>query len=113
MSEAGASEMGQLQNYTVDQLAGAIALTLGAVGSLLLVVWRSRCHCRMNLCYILQCERTPPENEPELEDDDEETGGGETLVPKPVAKGQKTADPVPDSQPEPEPEPEPQPEMLP
>eukprot|EP01046_Picozoa_sp_COSAG06_P103126 COSAG06_NODE_49286_length_326_cov_1.044053_2_plen_40_part_01 len=40
MSEAGASEMGQLQNYTVDQLAGAIALTLGAVGSLLLVVWR-------------------------------------------------------------------------
>ena len=31
MSEASASQMGQLQNYTVDQLAGAIALTLGAV----------------------------------------------------------------------------------
>ena len=31
---------GQLQDYTVDQLAGAIALTLGALGSLLLVIWQ-------------------------------------------------------------------------
>eukprot|EP01046_Picozoa_sp_COSAG06_P120866 COSAG06_NODE_68300_length_232_cov_18.917293_1_plen_29_part_01 len=27
---------GQLQNFTVDQLAGAVALSLGALGSLLL-----------------------------------------------------------------------------
>ena len=29
---------GELQDYTVDQAAGAIALTLGALGSLLLVI---------------------------------------------------------------------------
>ena len=64
MSEASGIEMngGKLH----DQLAGALALSLGAVGTLLLVIWQSRCHCRMNLCYIFTCERRPPsENEME------------------------------------------------
>ena len=56
---------GQLQNYSVDQAAGAIVLVLGAVASLLLVIWQSKCHCKINLCYIFQCERRPP-NEEEL-----------------------------------------------
>ena len=59
------SDEGQLQDYSVDQLAGAIVLILGAIGSLLLVVWQSKCHCKVNLCYIFQCERRPP-NEEEL-----------------------------------------------
>jgi len=54
------SEAGQLQDYSVDQAAGAIVLVLGAVASLLLVVWQSKCHCKVNLCYIFQCERRPP-----------------------------------------------------
>jgi len=54
------SEAGQLQDYSVDQAAGAIVLVLGAVASLLLVIWQSRCHCKCNLCYIFQCERRPP-----------------------------------------------------
>ena len=58
-------EEGQLQNYSVDQAAGAIVLVLGAVASLLLVIWQSKCHCKINLCYIFQCERRPP-NEEEL-----------------------------------------------
>ena len=56
---------GQLQDYSVDQAAGAIVLVLGAVASLLLVIWQSKCHCKINLCYIFQCERRPP-NEEEL-----------------------------------------------
>jgi hypothetical protein len=56
---------GQLQDYSVDQAAGAIVLVLGAVASLLLVIWQSRCHCKCNLCYLFQCERRPP-NEQEL-----------------------------------------------
>tara|TARA_R110001632_G_scaffold1329_3_gene5301 strand:- start:677 stop:1063 length:387 start_codon:yes stop_codon:yes gene_type:complete len=60
MSDAGA---GQLQNYSVDQAAGAVVLVLGAVASLLLVIWQSKCHCKMNLCYIFQCERRPPSEE--------------------------------------------------
>jgi len=57
------SEAGQLQNYSVDQAAGAVVLVLGAVASLLLVVWQSKCHCKMNLCWIFQCERRPPSEE--------------------------------------------------
>ncbi len=56
---------GQLQDYSVDQAAGAVVLVLGAVASLLLVVWQSKCHCKVNLCYIFQCERRPP-NEDEM-----------------------------------------------
>ena len=56
---------GQLQDYSVDQLAGAVVLVLGAVASLLLVVWQSKCFCSVNLCYIFRCERRPP-NEEEL-----------------------------------------------
>jgi len=59
------NEAGQLQNYSVDQLAGAVVLILGAIGSLLLVVWQSKCHCKINLCYLFQCERRPP-NEQEM-----------------------------------------------
>ncbi len=54
------SDEGQLQDYSVDQLAGAVVLVLGAVASLLLVVWQSKCHCKVNLCYIFMCERRPP-----------------------------------------------------
>ena len=57
------SEAGQLQDYSVDQAAGAIVLVLGAVASLLLVIWQSKCHCKINLCYIFQCERRPPSEE--------------------------------------------------
>jgi len=60
------SDEGQLQNYSVDQAAGAVVLVLGAVASLLLVIWQSKCHCKINLCYIFQCERRPP-NEEEME----------------------------------------------
>jgi hypothetical protein len=59
------SSPGQLQNYSVDQLAGAVVLILGAIGSLLLVVWQSKCLCKINLCYVFQCERRPP-NEDEM-----------------------------------------------
>jgi len=61
MSES--NEEGQLQDYSVDQAAGAIVLVLGAVASLLLVIWQSKCHCKCNLCYIFQCERRPPSEE--------------------------------------------------
>ena len=55
----------QIEKMSADQFAGAVVLILGAVGSLLLVVWQSKCHCRVNLCYICQCERKPP-NEQEM-----------------------------------------------
>jgi hypothetical protein len=53
----------QIEKMSADQFAGAVVLILGAIGSLLLVVWQSKCHCKVNLCYICQCERRPPNQE--------------------------------------------------
>lgn len=76
MSDSDGLEIqgGQLQDFTIDQLAGALALSLGAVGTLLLVIWQSRCLCRCRLglsdkCYIFDCERAPP---PLEEDEDKD-----------------------------------------
>jgi len=54
-----------VEPMSVDQLAGAFVMIAGAIGSLLLVIWQSKCHCKMNLCYIFSCERRPP-NEDEM-----------------------------------------------
>ena len=84
--------MGELQDFTIDQFAGAAALILGSVGGLLMIIWKSRCHCRMNCCYLLQCERRPPEND--VVDSDEEAhvqpGQDEQLVPPPGAERDAT-----------------------
>tara|TARA_R110000737_G_scaffold276964_2_gene283741 strand:- start:699 stop:974 length:276 start_codon:yes stop_codon:yes gene_type:complete len=55
----------ELETMSIDQLAGSVVLILGAIGSLLLVVWQSRCgiHCRLGCsdnCYICDCKRDPP-----------------------------------------------------
>jgi len=55
--------MGLLQEFNINELAGATGLMLGALGGLLAVIWKSRCHCKMNLCYLCQCERKPPPDE--------------------------------------------------
>tara|TARA_R110000803_G_scaffold178768_1_gene241171 strand:+ start:748 stop:1092 length:345 start_codon:yes stop_codon:yes gene_type:complete len=57
------NEEGQLQDYSVDQLAGAVVLVLGAIAGLLQVIWMSKCHCKVNLCYFFRCERRPPTEE--------------------------------------------------
>ena len=103
MSESNAE--GQLQNYSVDQAAGAVVLVLGAVASLLLVIWQSRCHCKMNLCYIFQCERRPPSEE-EMDGLKEQA---EKLKDK---KNKKDTDKKTKTKTEPEPEPEPEMEDL-
>ena len=54
------NDMIEIEKMSVDQLAGAFVMMAGAIGSLLLVIWQSKCHCRMNLCYIFSCERRPP-----------------------------------------------------
>ena len=89
---------GQLQDFTVDQAAGALALSLGALGSLLLVIWQSRCLCRCRIgvsdqCYLFDCTREPPPRDPEA--------------------GEPEPEPEPEPGPEPEPEPEPELQLVP
>ena len=46
--------MGTLQDFSVDQLAGAAALILGSCGSLLMIIWKSRCkEIKCELCWGL------------------------------------------------------------
>ena len=64
----------EIDPMSIDQLAGAVVLFLGAVGSLLLVIWQSRCLCRCRIgcsdtCYIFDCSREPP---PVNQDEDKE-----------------------------------------
>jgi len=76
---------GQLQDFTIDQLAGALALSLGAVGTLLLVIWQSRCLCKCRLgcsdkCYIFDCERAPPPIKDDKKDNDPEDNNEEEEI---------------------------------
>tara|TARA_R110000822_G_scaffold75775_4_gene182292 strand:- start:1098 stop:1493 length:396 start_codon:yes stop_codon:yes gene_type:complete len=65
MAEATSDNFISVEKMSIDQLAGAFVMIAGAIGSLLLVIWQSKCHCKMNLCYIFSCERRPP-NEDEM-----------------------------------------------
>jgi len=62
----------RLEDFTIDQFAGSLALILGSVGGLLMIIWKSRCECDLNCCYVWRCHRKPPP-ENSVEDDDEET----------------------------------------
>lgn len=109
---------GQLQDYSVDQLGGFVVMVAGAIGSLLLVVWQSKCHCRMNLCYIFQCERRPPSEEEmkSLKDQakdlkDKKNKNKKTSPGPPAQRTSKDIESATDEElgeAEPEPEPEPQ-----
>jgi len=55
----------EIEKMSIDQFAGSVVLILGAIGSLLLVIWQSRCACRCRIgcsdkCYIFDCSRDPP-----------------------------------------------------
>ena len=109
MSEAGIEIAGgQMKDFDIDQLAASVALMLGAVGSLLLVVWQSRCLCRLRLgcsdtCYVFDCERQPPPVDPENPKDEATKtrpaegpdGASEPLVPpeKPTQTAESAPEP--------------------
>ncbi len=60
--------MGRLDDYSLDQVAGALALVISSLGGLLLIIFKSRC-TRINLCCGLwSCMREVPQDN----DEDEE-----------------------------------------
>ena len=79
-----------IDKMSIDQFAGAVVLILGAIGSLLLVIWQSRCACRCRIgcsdkCYIFDCSRDPPPPKEDIEQPKKEENvdeiENETLVP--------------------------------
>ena len=126
MSESEGLEIngGELQDFTIDQFAGATALVLGSLGGLLMVIWKSRCLCKCRLglnerCYLFDCVREPPPPEEIAGDSDEErpkTPQGpkpkrdESLLPEgPEPEPELPRGPEPELPQGPEPEPEPEP----
>ena len=57
--------MGELANYTLDQVAGALALTLGSIGGLCLILFKSRCET-ISICWgAWACSRKVADEEKE------------------------------------------------
>tara|TARA_R110000744_G_scaffold311291_1_gene418860 strand:- start:187 stop:486 length:300 start_codon:yes stop_codon:yes gene_type:complete len=99
--------MGKLADYTIDQVAGALALTLGSIGGLCLILFKSRCE-KITICWgIWSCNRKVADD-----DDGEKQGseakdseakkeeGGETVVlippPAPLPLPPPPHQPIPD-----------------
>lgn len=83
--------MGKLDDYSLDQVAGATALVLGSLGGLLLICFKSRCSS-ISLCWgIWKCDRKVPDSSEE--DDDKNTTDVEEPIVPPVPNGNPPAIP--------------------
>lgn len=63
-----------MEEFNINELAGATGLILGAVSGILVVIFKSRCYCKFRVgfndrCSICMCERKPP---PDNNNSDEE-----------------------------------------
>ena len=63
-------QIGKMEDFTIDQFAGSLALILGSIGGLLMIIWKSRCACRINCCWLFRCERLPPNDDKEESDEE-------------------------------------------
>ena len=64
--------MGKLDDYSLDQVAGALALVISSVGGLMLICFKSRCS-QIRLCWGLwSCVRVIPKKDSEEEEEEEE-----------------------------------------
>ena len=78
--------MGELANYTIDQVAGALALTLGSIGGLCLILFKSRCET-ISICWgVWACNRKVQEEVKE----DAEKEKEEEIIPKQIQPLQQT-----------------------
>jgi len=105
----------RMEEFNINELAGATGLILGAVSGILVVIFKSRCYCKFrigcsdkfNLC---MCERKPP---PDVKDSEEEDNDKSNQKDKNKSTTKKKIDRTSkEKQKEPEPEPEPEIENL-
>ena len=66
---------GAMEQFNINELAGATGLILGAVSGILVVIFKSRCFCKFRVGIsdkysLCMCERKPPPDSPrDLGDD--------------------------------------------
>ena len=93
--------MGKLADYTIDQVAGALALTLGSIGGLCLILFKSRCE-KITICWgIWSCNRKvvdDDDGEKQKDSEAKKEEGGETvvLIPPPAPLPLPPHQPIPD-----------------
>ena len=89
--------MGELANYTIDQVAGALALTLGSIGGLCLILFKSRCET-ISICWgAWACSRkVADEVKEEDKKEDEEILVPPSTLPKPTIPPQPVEEVVVD-----------------
>tara|TARA_R110000737_G_scaffold104989_3_gene138080 strand:+ start:3727 stop:4011 length:285 start_codon:yes stop_codon:yes gene_type:complete len=94
--------MGKLADYTIDQVAGALALTLGSIGGLCLILFKSRCE-KITICWgIWSCNRKVVDDDDGEKQEEKKTEeqGGETVVlippPAPLPLPPPPHQPIPD-----------------
>jgi hypothetical protein len=106
MSDSNDNPSGlSMEQFNINELAGATGLILGAVSGILVVIFKSRCYCKFRIGIsdkwnICMCERKPPPDPKQEESEEEETTDKEPekLIPT------KSKEPKPEPEPEPEPE---------
>ena len=74
--------MGKLDDFSLDQMAGAAALVISSLGGLLLIVFKSRCKT-IKCCYGLwSCVREIPEDEGSDDEEKAKTKKDKTKSPR-------------------------------
>jgi len=106
MSESNENAMEQ---FNINELAGATGLILGAVSGILVVIFKSRCFCKFRIGIsdkysLCMCERKPPPDSPK--DDEEDDGNNKPDEKKPLNNGKPKEVDRNSKEIEPEPEPE-------
>jgi hypothetical protein len=65
--------MGKLDDYSLDQVAGALALIISSIGGLMLICFKSRCS-QIKLCWGLwSCIRVIPVEDKDSDDETPKT----------------------------------------
>lgn len=99
---------GAMEQFNINELAGATGLILGAVSGILVVIFKSRCFCKFRIGIsdkysLCMCQRNPPPDSPRPEEEQEQEDNDEKKKEESVKKeDKKSKEPT-----EPEPEPEP------
>ena len=85
---------GNMDDYSLSDLAGSGAIILASIGGLLTIILSSRCYCKFRLgltddCNLCMCERKPPpdpENPEEGEKSDKDKDAKDKKDKKPAKK---------------------------
>ena len=83
--------MGELGNFTIDQMAGSLALLLGSIGGLCLILFKSRC-TQISICWGLwSCNRQVLDEEEGDKKKEDDKKKDETILPTPTPTPQSNA----------------------